>query len=465
MLIQISTTRCPATDLATLLHKSAQRCQTTPLSFGKAHVFYPTASEAQCTAVLLLDIDPIEIIRTKGRSSDSPLEQYVNDRPYVASSFLSVALAQSFGSALNGRCKFRPELVGEVFPLKVEIHVVLARGGAQIIERLFLPLGYKIEIKNYSLDERFLEWGDSNIYTVTLENNLKVKELLSHLYVLIPVLDAKKHYFVGEEEMEKLLKHGEGWLAQHPEKEMISTRFLKYRRSLAKMALERLNEEEAIEEEVETRFKTTEEEIEESKNLNDERYGTVLSVLKNNQVESVIDIGCAEGRFLKLLLNERQFKRIMGMDVSIRSLEIASERLRLNDLPQLQKERIKLMHGSTMYRDKRLAGFDAITVIEVIEHMELYRLAHFERVLFEFAAPRVIVITTPNTEYNVVWKNLLAGKLRHPDHRFEWDRKQFQDWANGMAEKYKYNVTFFPIGQSDAEHGSPTQMGIFKREA
>jgi 3' terminal RNA ribose 2'-O-methyltransferase Hen1 len=463
MLIKISTSRNPATDLSILLHKSAQRCQTTPLSFGKAHVFYPVASETQCTAVLLLDIDPIEVIRTKGRSSDVPLEQYVNDRPYVASSFLSVALAQSFGAALNGRCKFRPELVEDVFPLRTEIHVVLARGGAEIIERLFSPLGYKIEIQNYPLDVQFPEWGESNIYTVVLENNLKLKELLSHLYVLISVLDNKKHYFVGEEEMEKLLKHGEGWLAQHPEKELISTRFLKFQRSLAKLAIERLSEGEEIEEQ-ETHKKTFEEEIEESKNLNEERHGTVLSALKNHHVESVIDIGCAEGRFLRLLLNERQFKRITGMDVSIRALEIASKRLRLNELPQMQKERIKLMHGSLMYRDKRLSGFDAATVIEVIEHMEPYRLAHFERVLFEFAAPRLIVITTPNAEYNVLWKSLPAGKFRHPDHRFEWSRLQFQEWANQMAAKYRYNVNFFPIGQVDAVHGSPTQMGIFKKE-
>ena len=464
MLITISTTRSPATDLAILLNKNAARFQTTPLSFGKAHVFYPIATEAECKAVLLLDIDPIEIIRTKKRSSDMPLEQYVNDRPYVASSFLSVALSQSFGTTLNGRCRLRPDLVDEILPLKVEIHVVLARGGAELIGRLFSPLGYKVTIKGYPLDEQFAEWGESNIYQVGLENNLTIKELLRHLYLLLPVLDNKKHYFVGEEEMEKLLKHGKGWLSQHPEKELISTRFLKFQRSLAKLALERLSEGEETEEQ-EIKPKTLEEEFEESRSLNEERYGTVLSALKNHEVVSVLDIGCGEGKFLKLLMHERRFKRIVGMDVAIRLLEIATDKLNINKLPQLQKERISLMHGSLMYRDKRLAGFDAITVIEVIEHLEPYRLVHFERVLFEFASPQLIIITTPNVEYNVLWEKLSSGKFRHPDHRFEWNRQEFQGWASRMAVKYHYKVNFLPIGPEDPQFGAPTQMGIFKKES
>ena len=285
------------------------------------------------------------------------------------------------------------------------------------------------------------------------------------MYVLLPVLDNKKHYFVGEEELEKLLRHGGSWLAQHPEKEIITQRYLKHLRSLANAALERLNEgvDQDIEEE-ETPARLAEEMIEEQRGLNAERHGTVLAVLKSYQAGTVLDVGCAEGRFLGLLLKERQFKKIVGMDVSIRSLEIASERLKLDRLPTLQKERISLIHGSLMYRDKRLNGFDAVTVIEVIEHLEPYRLAAFERVMFESAQPKLVVVTTPNVEYNVMWEKLPQGEFRHLDHRFEWTRQQFQGWAKRIANQYNYDVRFLPVGQEDAKVGAPTQMGIFTRK-
>ncbi len=464
MLLTITSTKKPATDLARLLHKNSQRCQTTPLNFGKAHVFYPVATKTKCTMALLLDIDPIEIIRTKKRSQDlMPLEQYVNDRPYVASSFLSVAIAQTLGSALNGKCKDNPKLVDEVLPLTIGIHVVLAKGGETVIERLFKPLGYKIKSQGYTLDEKFAEWGESNLFTVELKHKIRLKDALNHLYVLIPVLDNKKHYFVDRQELEKLLKRGEGWLAQHPEKELITSRYLKTLMSLAKLALERLSDGVESDEE-ETPIKIIEEEVEEKRNLNEERHGTVLSVLKNHKVETILDVGCAEGKFLNLLLKERQFKKIVGMDVSVRSLEIASEKLKLDRLPQFQKERIKLIHGSLMYRDKRLSGFDATTVIEVIEHLEPYRLAAFERVMFECAQPKLIVITTPNVEYNVLWEKLAQGKFRHPDHRFEWTRQQFQEWSKRMANQYGYEVKFLPVGQEDLKVGPPTQMSIFVKK-
>jgi len=108
-----------------------------------------------------------------------------------------------------------------------------------------------------------------------------------------------------------------------------------------------------------------------------------------------------------------------------------------------------------------LSGFDAATVIEVIEHLDQARLAAFERVLFEFAKPKAIVMTTPNVEYNVKFETLPAGKMRHKDHRFEWTRLQFQSWAQAQADQYGYNVRFLPVGAEDELVGSPTQMAIF----
>jgi 3' terminal RNA ribose 2'-O-methyltransferase Hen1 len=464
MLLTITTTKKPATDLGYLLHKNPDRCQSTKLSFGTAHIFYPDVSEEKCTVALLLDVDPIEMIRSKNRSRNNmPLEQYVNDRPYVASSFLSVALAGVFGTALNGRCKAKPELVDTQMPLTVKLSVVLARGGEDVLKKLFEPLGYKLKAKRHPLDKKFEEWGDGNYFTVELSNKLPVKILLNHLYVLMPVLDNQKHYYVDKQEMEKLLKRGKNWLSTHPEREFIANRYLKYRISLAREAVSRLSEGNPIQEqEVETKV-SLEEDLDNTISLNEERYGTVLSALKSHNAEKVIDLGCAEGRFIGLLLKDKSFKKIVGMDVSIRCLEIASQRLKFERMAPIQRERIELMHGSLMYRDKRFAGFDAATAIEVIEHLDPPRLAAFERVLFEFAKPKAVIITTPNIEYNVMWENLPPGKFRHNDHRFEWTREEFQNWANRVAEKFQYSVKYLSVGIEDKKVGAPAQMAIFSR--
>ncbi len=465
MLLTINTTYRPATHLGYLLHKNPARCQSAQLSFGRAHVFYPVATEEVCTAALLLDIDPIDMVRRKGRrTSNLPLEQYINDRPYVASSFLSVALAQVFGSALKGQCQEMPELAETTLPLHVKIAVLPSRGGASILHRLFEPLGYEVSAKRHGLDETFPEWGDSSYYTVVLKKETRLSEMLTHLYVLVPVLDNHKHYFIGRDEVEKLLRKGQGWLRDHPERDMIARRYLKYKSSLAQDALERLADDEAPVTEAATSSGTNfEATIETEFNLNDDRLGSVLAALRSSGCRRIIDFGCGDGKLLRLLLKDKQFERIAGMDVSIRSLEVASRRLHVDTLAPAQRKRIELIHGSLMYRDRRFDGYDAATLVEVIEHFDRPRLATFERVVFEFAKPRTVIVTTPNREYNVVWENLRDGALRHSDHRFEWTRSEFQAWSTAVAERFNYTVRFLPIGPQQVDIGSPTQMAVFSR--
>ena len=466
MLFTITNSQPPATDLGYLLHKNPARVQSFELSFGEAQVFYPEASDQRCTAALLLDVDPVGLVRKRrGPAGEGgTLEQYVNDRPYVASSFLSVAIAQVFGSALAGRSKGRPELVDTQLPLEAGISVLPCRGGEQFLRKLFEPLGYSVVAECSPLDERFPEWGDSPYYTVKLSGNVRVQELLTHIYVLVPVLDNEKHYWVGDDEVEKLLRHGEGWLAQHPEKEAIATRYLKYRRSLAREALARLIQEETTDPDTIEETRDNEEEaIERPISLNEQRVSAVIAALKSSDSKRVVDLGCGEGKLIRALLEDREFEEIVGMDVSHRALERAQERLRFDRMPSKVKERVKLIHGSLTYRDKRLAGFDAATAIEVIEHLDEARLATFERVLFEVARPLNVVLTTPNVEYNVRFEDLPAGRLRHKDHRFEWTRNEFQSWAAAVAERFGYSVRFLPVGAEDPAVGAPTQMGIFTR--
>lgn len=468
MLLTITTTYKPATDIGFLLHKNPDKLHTLPLSFGKAHVFYPEATEERCTAALLLDVDPVGLVR-KGRGDRSfALEQYVNDRPYVASSFMSVALNRCFRTLMSGKCKNRQELVNAVLPLEVKISVLPCRGGIPVLESLFRPLGYEIEAQCHALDETFLGWGESQYYTVVLKRSCSLKEFLTHLYVLIPVLDNEKHYYISDEEIEKLLRFGAGWLEKHPEKEMITRRYLQFR-SIANEALTRLADEDtkiadsamANEDDSLTRQEAL---LEEKISLNEQRLKTVVGKLKAYNAKRVIDLGCGEGNLLKELLADSHFDYIVGCDVSSLALERAHTKLRIERLPSMQRKRITLMQTALTYRDKRLSGFDAAAIIEVIEHLDLPRLDSLRRVVFEFARPGMVVMTTPNVEYNVLFENLPEGKFRHSDHRFEWTRKDFEDWSKSVAEEFGYSVSFESIGEIHAEYGAPTQMGVFVRQ-
>ncbi len=466
MLLTITTTHQPATDLGYLLHKHPDRCQSFPMTFGQASVFYPEATTDRCTAVLLLEIDPVSLVRGKSKSGDRErtLEQYVNDRPYVASSFLSVAIAKVLGTALAGHCKDLPELANTPIPLTVSLPVLPCRGGEALLRQLFEPLGYCAIAQALPLDEQFPEWGNSSYFSVTLQNTIRLADLLSHLYVLMPVLDDDKHYWVGDEEVDKLLRHGEGWLSTHPDREQITNRYLKRQRRLTRLALAQLTEEDNSEPDEKADAHTQEEEaIEQKISLNQQRLEAVVTVLKQCGAKRVVDLGCGEGKLLRSLLRENSFEQITGVDVSYRALEIARERLEREHSSPAQQSRLQLLQGSLTYRDDRLTDYDAATLIEVIEHLDLNRLAALERVVFEFARPQRVLVTTPNIEYNVRFETLPAGKLRHRDHRFEWTRAEFQAWANRVADRFGYSVEFNGIGTNDPVVGAPTQIGVFVR--
>jgi 3' terminal RNA ribose 2'-O-methyltransferase Hen1 len=466
MLLTLTTTRKPATDLGYLLHKNPSRLQTFELSFGQAHVFYPEATDERCTAALLLDVDPVALVR--GRKGSRPagfaLGQYVSDRPYASSSFLSVAIARVLGSALAGRSRGRQALAAEPMALTAKLAAVPCRGGERLLRSLFEPLGYAVTATRHPLDDRFPAWGESPYFTVALSARCRLRDLLNHLYVLTPVLDDDKHYWVGPAEVENLLRHGGEWLSTHPQREAITFRYLRHDRGLMRQALSRLVEEDELDPDERAEAHEREEEVLEKRiSLNEERLGAVVATLKASGATRVLDLGCGEGKLLKALLGEKQFAQITGVDVSSKTLERAEARLRLERLPPRQRERIRLMQGSLTYRDRRLEGFDAAAVVEVVEHLDPPRLEAFARVLFECARPGAVVLTTPNAEYNVRFDNLPAGALRHKDHRFEWTRTQFREWSEGVAARFGYAVRLASIGPRDPELGAPTQMAIFTR--
>jgi 3' terminal RNA ribose 2'-O-methyltransferase Hen1 len=458
VLLTVTTTRAPASELGYLLHKHPGKMQSFEVSVGSAHVFYPEATEARCTAALLLEVDPIALVRgRKGPSGDGfALGQYVNDRPYAASSLLSVAIKDVFRTALTGRCNARPGLAATPIPLLLHVPAVPCRGGIALARRLFEPLGWTVEATAAPLDPQLPQWGDSRYLDLRLSGSLRLAEALNHLYVLLPVLDDAKHYWVSTDEVEKLIRAGGDWLAGHPEKELITRRYLAHRRELARSALERLAQ---VDDDEPERLENVDEQP--ARPLAAQRRDAVLAVLATAGARTVADLGCGEGALLLELVAERGFTTIIGADVSARSLAIAARRLgrRIEHEP----ERVALLQSSLVYRDDRLTGLDAAVLMEVVEHVDPSRLPALARSVFGHAAPGTVIVTTPNAEYNVRYESLPAGRFRHRDHRFEWTRPQFRAWAAAVADTYGYRVRFVPVGPDDPELGPPTQLAVFTK--
>jgi SAM-dependent methyltransferase len=513
VLLTITTTREPATDLGFLLHKHPGRVQSFGLSAGgTAHVFYPEAAPGRCTAALLLEVDPVGLVRGAGEG----ITHYVNDRPYAASSLLAVALKEVFRTALTGRCDALPELAGTPIPLEIWVPALRCKGGGELAGRVFGPLGWAVSARTVPLDPP--SWGDSAYLDLRLSGTVRLADALNHLYVLLPVLDDAKHYWVSTDEVDKLVRAGSGWLAAHPEKGLITRRYLIHRRVLTASALARLAEADDLDPDEIDNAVPDEEAADDGGALDagvaDEsmrdavapgvggetgageagtgeagtgeagtggagtggagtagepgravslavrRREAVLAVLRECGARTVGDFGCGAGALTAALIEDATFERVVAVDVSARALRMAARRLRLDRMPQARRDRLELFQSALTYRDERLAGLDAAVLMEVIEHVDADRLGAVERAVFGFAAPRTVVVTTPNAEYNAEY-GLAEGALRHSDHRFEWTREQFREWAGRVTDAYRYRVRFLPVGP-EAAAGPPTQMAVFE---
>ena len=490
MLLTITTTRTPATDLGYLLHKHPDRFQSFAVSAGEAHVFYPEATPERCTAALLLEIDPVALVRGNavGRSGahvGAELARYVNDRPYAASSMFAVAIKEAFRTALTGRCDARPELATALIPLAIRVPALRCRGGPGLAHRVFGPLGWSVE----AVPQPFAppEWGDSPYLDLRLTGDLRLADALNHLYVLLPALDDAKHYWVSTEEVDKLIRAGGDWLAGHPERELITRRYLSHQRMLTRSALARLAEADDTDPD-ELDNAITDPEAPgadpaseaapareatpargaapaQAKPLATLRREAVLAVLRTEGARRIGDFGCGEGTLVRDLLADSRVEHVLAVDVSVRALQLAARTLNLDRMSGPQRDRLKIFQSSLLYRDERLVGLDAAVLLEVIEHVDPGRLAALERAVFGFAAPAAVLVTTPNAEYNEHFPALAAGAMRHRDHRFEWTRAEFGGWAERVAGDFGYQVRFAPVGPEHPAHGPPTQLAVFTRPA
>jgi 3' terminal RNA ribose 2'-O-methyltransferase Hen1 len=471
VLLTISTTSSPATDLGYLLHKHPGKAQSFGVSVGQAHVFYPEVSAQRCTAALLLEVDAIALVRGHKRTAAEgfSLAQYVNDRPYAASSMLAVALARVFKSAMAGRCDARPERAKHPLPLELHLPVVPCRGGPQEATSLFEPLGWTVAATAIALDPQLPAWGDSRYVDLRLTGDMRLADALGHLYVMLPVLDGSKHYWVSTDEVDKLLRTAEGWLSGHPARDLILRRYLANQRSLVQSAVSRLAEvDDTLPERLDNAVAVDDDADAADASapparLADARRDAVVAALRSARAARVVDLGCGSGALLKALIADPSFTEVVGVDVSHRALEAAAGRLRFDRMSDSQRARVQLIQSSLTYRDDRLAGYDAVVLMEVIEHVDPPRLPALARTLFSYARPLTVVVTTPNVEYNVRYDGLPAGSMRHRDHRFEWTRAQFRGWSDAVAAAHGYAVRYLPVGDDDPVVGPSTQMAVFSR--
>jgi 3' terminal RNA ribose 2'-O-methyltransferase Hen1 len=431
-------------------------------------VFYPEVGERRATAALLLEVDPVGLVRGRqGPSGEGfALGQYVNDRPYAASSMLAVAIKEVFRTALTGRCASHQELADSPLPLELHIPALPCRGGIDLALRVFEPLGWQVTATAVPLDPTIPDWGDSRYLDIRLAGTVRLADALNHLYVLLPVLDDGKHYWVATDEVDKLIRAGGDWLAGHPEKELITRRYLAHKRELTRDALARLAEvDDAEPEDLDNALEGARivAEPDQPAPLSEQRRGAVLAAIRAAGARRVGDFGCGEGALVRDLLADPAIEQVVATDVAARALQAAARKLRLDRMTEPQRARLRMFQSSLTYRDERLAGLDAAVLMEVIEHIDPPRLEAMERVVFKHAAPSTVIVTTPNVEHNVRYETLPPGTPRHRDHRFEWTRGQFRSWAGSAAGRNGYRVRFLPVGTDDPEVGPPTQMAIFDK--
>ncbi|NAZ81864.1 3' terminal RNA ribose 2'-O-methyltransferase Hen1 [Kineococcus sp. R8] len=472
----------PADDLGFLLHKHPARVQRFDLPVGAAHVFYPEVSPERCTAALLLEVDPVALARGRARTGApeaASLGQHVNDRPYAVSSLFAVALSRVFGSAMAGRCASRPELAAAALPLQLRLPAVPCRGGADLLRRLLEPLGWDVGAREVPLDDTLPAWGASRYLDVTLTGTVRLSDALRHLYVLLPVLDDTKHYWVSPDEVDKLVRSGQGWLATHPEKDLVVRRYLAHLRSLTDDALSRLADDGPADDgptDDRSAVVLADELSQDGQpdgaapsdapvTLAEQRRVAVLAELRAAGASRVADLGCGEGRLVAALLAEERFTEVVATDVSVRALQALARVLRLDGMPEHRRRRLQVFQSSLTYRDRRLRGLDAAVLVEVVEHVDRPRLQALERVVFAEHAPATVVVTTPNVEHNVRYATLTADGLRHPDHRFEFTRAEFLAWAQEVGGTHGYAVRVGGVGPDDPEVGPPSQLAVFTRTA
>jgi 3' terminal RNA ribose 2'-O-methyltransferase Hen1 len=411
----------------------------------KVRLVYPIFTTEEVQFVIYVKPDPIDLVRNSSDLYD--ITHYINDREFAVSSLFITTIRKALGTALNGKPDEEyQQWVGHEFDMELAFGPVATDLHDKEIADLFEPIGYKVEIERgvSSIREK------SSARYITLSGRQSVQNALKHVSILIPVIDNYKHYFLDEREIEKLDRYGEGWLEDHPLKQMIVKRALRFNALISQSKF------------YEKKQRNSDYDESKKVRLNDLRYEAILNLIKLlPHKESIVDLGAGEGRLSVQLGFVEGIKEILSIEPSNKSRIRAIERFEQVNVKEGYVEPQSLP-GSLYYFDSRLQNKDVIVLCEVIEHIEEDRLPKiFDMILSDYR-PKTLIVTTPNQEYNVLYE--LNDEMRHDDHRFEWTRAQFAQNVETWTEKYPYEVSIQGIGEEHDVYGHPTQMAIFRRE-
>lgn len=409
-------------------------------------MFYSKFNDEELEATIFVTPDPLEMLQNKSNSYD--ITHYINDREFAVSSIFCSFIRSALGTALNGQPKEEySEWVGHRFPLALEFGPVSSSLSDKQLAGLFQPMGYEVAISRPEIHYSFDLKEKSSARTLTLTGHQTLQNALRHLFVLIPVIDNYKHYFIDEKEIDKLERYGEGWLEEHPLRELI------YRQALRFKEIYSLVEKPAADELIKEPVKKA--------RLNDMRYEKIIETASRLKPKSVVDFGSGEGKLAVQLGFMDGIEELLAVEPS-QSETLKAIRRFEKVKGQAGFIEPETLWGSLFYYDERLKGKDLIILCEVIEHIDAERLPKALDTILHSYAPESLIITTPNREYNELYD--MDNHFRHDDHRFEWTRKEFQDWCSERNHQDHYELEFSGIGEEQELQGQPTQMCVFKRK-
>ena len=410
-------------------------------------LFYSTFTETELDVTIFVTPDPLALIKHTSNAYD--IVHYINDREFAVSSIFTSLIRSALGTALNGQPKEEyAKWVDTPFMFQFSFGPVVSSLSDAEIQGLFEPLGYQVDIEYGETDYSFQLKAKSTARFLTISGAVTLQKALQQLFVLIPVMDNYKHYFIDESEVEKIQRYGEGWLDTHPEREFIIRKALRFKEIYSLM-----KENTEIEEE---------EKIPKSPRLNELRYDKIIETINDLPTKkSVVDFGSGEGKLAACLGFVVGVQEILAVE--------PSERETLKAVKRFEKIRSKeefveptTMWGSLFYYDERLENKDVIILCEVIEHIDEERLGKAMHLIVNNYKPQALIITTPNQEYNAVYD--MTDAKRHLDHRFEWTREEFEKSCEDWNHLGNYNLEFEGIGEAHEVYGHPTQMCKFVRK-
>lgn len=475
MFLSIAVSGEHAPDLGFVLYKHPGRFFEKSASKGRVTGGFTENREDFAEFTLAVEIDPVE--RVRGVNWDRGIASYVEPMPFLAASHMSQALSQALGSAMNGVLGSKDPVIDTrvkaagVKPWPLTIKVGAVRCSPYMIESLFSELGWSVEIESHNLDVPGVsEDDDRPLHVFTLKGEATVSDALTQLYVLLPVLDPSRHYFYDESEARKLFEKGGDWLKGHSSRDLIISRYLsksKELRGYARQLFGNFQEKKDLDELIaETEELMRDWDDPDDTSPHQQRHSQIIRDVVSWGARSVIDLGCGEGRLLERLVRIAPDMRVVGIEPSAREIERARKRLSNNPGKNLDP-RVEFVHGSAMYGDERFKDFDAAILSEVIEHVDEDRLSLLARSVFGIMAPRRVVITTPNGDYNRVF-GLRPGEFRHADHRFEWTLAECQAWVVGVTAAYPYEAEITPVGGRNADadegHGEVSHYIVFTKK-